>query len=111
MNVQGSGAGCLRLRVLLMASSTPLRGSLGGRDVLSLKLIAGVVVALATWGRWVALDDTAVAVVLALQLLTVPVVLVVSPLISGRHVEIVTAKIWAGAALVLLGSLVLIAVN
>jgi drug/metabolite transporter (DMT)-like permease len=77
-------------------------------DALALKLTAGVVVALATWGRWVALDDVAVAAVLALNLLSVPVVLVVAPLISGRHVEVVTAKIWGGAALVMLGSLLLI---
>jgi drug/metabolite transporter (DMT)-like permease len=77
-------------------------------DALALKLSAGVVVALATWGRWVALDDVDVAVVLALNLLSVPVVLLVAPLISGRHVEIVTAKIWAGAGLVMLGSLLLI---
>jgi drug/metabolite transporter (DMT)-like permease len=77
-------------------------------DALALKLSAGVVVALATWGRWVAIDDVDVAVVLALNLLSVPVVLLVAPLISGRHVEIVTAKIWAGAGLVMLGSLLLI---
>jgi drug/metabolite transporter (DMT)-like permease len=77
-------------------------------DALALKLTAGVVVALATWGRWVALDDVAVAAVLALNLLSVPVVLLVAPLISGRHVEIVTAKIWGGAGLVMLGSLLLI---
>src|SRR5204863_331951 len=50
-----------------------------------------------------------VAVVLALNLLSVPVVLVVAPLISGRHVEIVNARIWAGAGLVIAGSLLLIA--
>ena len=55
-----------------------------------------------------ALDDASVGAVLALQLLSVPVVLVAAPLISGRHVEIVTAKIWAGAALVIVGSLLLI---
>jgi hypothetical protein len=38
----------------------------------------------------------------------VPVVLIVAPIISGRHVEVVTRKIWAGAALVIAGSLLLI---
>lgn len=107
----GMFAAALAYGALLVASATPLRGAFGGREALSLKLTAGVVVALATWGRWVALDDVAVAVVLALQLLTVPVVLVVSPLVSGRQVEVVTAKIWAGAMLVVLGALALIAVN
>ena len=107
----GMFAAALAFGILLALSSTPLRGGLGAREALWLKLIAGVVVALATWGRWVALDDAAVAVVLALQLLTVPVVLVVAPLISGRHIEVVTAKIWLGAALVVLGSLVLIVID
>jgi DME family drug/metabolite transporter len=80
----------------------------GARDALLLKLGAGVVVALATWSRWVALDDAEVAVVLALALLSVPVVLLLAPLISGRHVEVVTGKVWGGAALVMLGSLLLI---
>jgi drug/metabolite transporter (DMT)-like permease len=79
------------------------------RDALALKLVAGVVVALATWGRWLALDDADVAVVLALNLVSVPVVLFVAPIVSGRHVEIVTGRIWAGAGLVIAGSLVLIA--
>ena len=39
-------------------------------------LLAGLLVGLSTWGRWAALDTTAVAVVLALNLLSVPVVLV-----------------------------------
>ena len=80
----------------------------GGRTALNLKLLAGVIAGVATWGRWLALDDAAVGAVLALQLLSVPVVLITAPLISGRHVEIVTAKIWAGAALVIGGSLLLI---
>ena len=107
----GIFAAALAFGALLAVSGTPLRGGLGERDALSLKLTAGVVVGLATWIRWLALDDAAVAVVLALQLLTVPVVLVLSPLISGRHIEVVTAKTWFGAALVVLGSLVLIVVD
>jgi hypothetical protein len=49
-----------------------------------------------------------VAVVLALNLLSIPVVLLVSPLIAGRHAEHVTPRVWAGAALVVAGSLLLI---
>jgi hypothetical protein len=40
----------------------------------------------------------------------VPVVLIGAPLVSGRHVEHVTARVWLGAALVVGGSLLLIAV-
>ncbi len=79
-----------------------------GREALNLKLIAGVIAGFATWGRWLALDDAAVGAVLALQLVSVPVVLIAAPLISGRAVEIVTPKIWVGALLVIAGSLLLI---
>jgi drug/metabolite transporter (DMT)-like permease len=92
--------------VLLPLRSEPIR--LGDLGALELKLLAGLLVGMATWGRWVALDDASVGAVLALQLLSVPVVLVAAPLISGRHVEIVTTKIWAGASLVIGGSLLLI---
>lgn len=75
---------------------------------LSFKLLAGVFVALSTWLRWLALDYTEIAVVLALGLLSVPVVLFLSPLLVGRHVEHVTLQIWVGAALVVGGALVLV---
>jgi len=78
-------------------------------SALPLKLVAGVLVALSTWWRWAALDDAAVGVVLALGLLSVPVVLVLAPIIAGRHVERVTPGLLAGAALVVAGALILIA--
>jgi drug/metabolite transporter (DMT)-like permease len=81
-----------------------------GRHALAVKLLAGLLVGLSTWGRWAALDYTTVAVVLSLNLLSVPVVLVGAPLAAGRHVEHVTGRVWAGAALVVAGSLLLIAV-
>jgi drug/metabolite transporter (DMT)-like permease len=79
-----------------------------GRSALAIKLVAGVLVGLSTWGRWAALDRTTVAVVLALNLLSIPVVLVASPLLAGRHAEHVTRRVWTGAALVVAGSLLLI---
>ena len=79
-----------------------------GRSALALKLVAGVLVGLSTWGRWAALDRTTVAVVLALNLLSIPVVLFASPLVAGRAAERVTGRVWAGAALVVAGSLLLI---
>jgi drug/metabolite transporter, DME family len=105
----GMLSAALAYGALLAITRTPLRLAEQARGALAAKLLAGVIVALATWGRWVALDDTDVAVVLALNLASVPVVLVVAPLLSGRHVEVVTARIWAGAALVISGSLLLIA--
>jgi drug/metabolite transporter (DMT)-like permease len=104
----GMVAAAIAYGVLLALSAQPARLTAGARDALTLKMLAGIVVALATWGRWVALDDADVAVVLALNLISVPVVLVVAPMISGRHIEVVTAKIWGGAALVMAGSVLLI---
>jgi drug/metabolite transporter (DMT)-like permease len=80
----------------------------GSRLSLAFKLLAGLMVGLSVWARWAALDYTSIAVVLALGLLSVPVVLLLSPALMGRHVERVTAQIWLGAALVVVGGLVLV---
>jgi drug/metabolite transporter (DMT)-like permease len=80
------------------------------RRTLGLKLVAALLVAFATWWRWIALDDASVAVVLALGLLSVPVVLFLAPLLVGAHLEQVNARVWAGSALVVGGALTLIAV-
>jgi hypothetical protein len=50
-------------------------------------------------------------VVLALNLLAVPTVLLLAPVIAGRHLERVDARIWLGATLVVAGSLALIAAD
>ena len=90
----------------------PLRRGRAGSairwDALSFKLAAGIFVALSTWARWLSLDYSAVGVVLALGLLSVPVVLLLSPVLMGRHVEQVGTAIWIGAALVVGGSLMLV---
>jgi drug/metabolite transporter, DME family len=81
------------------------------REGVALKLVSGVLVALAIWGRWEALDLADVGVVLALNLLAVPTVLLLAPVIAGRHLEHVDARIWLGAGLVVAGSLILIAAD
>ena len=80
------------------------------RNTLALKAAAAVLVAFATWFRLLALDDADVAVVLAANLVSVPVVLVLAPLLVGRHLEQADARIWAGGALVVGGILALIAI-
>jgi uncharacterized membrane protein len=70
-----------------------------------------VLIAFATWWRWLAIDGADVAVVLALALVSVPIVLFVSPLLVGRHLERVTREVWLGAALVVGGALALIALE
>jgi uncharacterized membrane protein len=99
-----------------MGAGLAARGSLRAvrsiaRETLALKGLAGVIVAVATWFRLIALDEEEVGVVLALNLASVPVVLVLAPLMVGRHLEPVTARVWAGAALVIAGSLALIALT
>lgn len=89
------------------------RQGLGGmaRASFALKIAAAVLLALATWWRLLALDGAAVGVVLALNLLSVPVTLLLAPLVVGRRLEVVTLRLWVGAALVMTGTLSLIAVE
>jgi drug/metabolite transporter (DMT)-like permease len=99
--------------VLAYAIALPLRPEIEGRAIdnwvsLTFKCLAGLMVGLSVWARWAALDYTSIAVVLALSLLSVPIVLLLSPLLMGRHVERVTPQIWLGAALVVVGGLVLV---
>ncbi len=77
------------------------------RDALAFKLLAGLMVGLSTWARWVALGLAPVAVVLAITMVSVPMVIWLSPLVSGRHMERVTAALWAGAGLIVTGALLL----
>ena len=92
------------------------RGSLGAirsiaRNTLALKLFAAVLVAFATWFRLLALDETDVAVVLATNLVGVPITLVLAPLLVGRHLEQADARVWGGGLLVVAGILALIALE
>ena len=92
------------------------RGSLGAirsipRNTLALKLFAAVLVAFATWARLLALDATDVAVVLATNLASVPVTLVLAPIVVGRHLEQAGARVWFGGLLVAAGILTLIAIE
>jgi DME family drug/metabolite transporter len=77
-------------------------------SAVGLKLLAGVLVGVSTWWRWAALEDATVGAVLALSLLSVPVVLFLAPIIAGRHLENVTLGLWIGAGLVVAGALILI---
>jgi drug/metabolite transporter (DMT)-like permease len=92
------------------------RGSLGAirsiaHNTLALKLFAAVLVAFATWFRLLALDETDVAVVLATNLVGVPITLVLAPIMVGRHLEQADARVWLGGLLVVCGVLALIAIE
>ena len=102
----GIGASAAGYAVMLAVSSTAV--TVGKLDTAPYKLAAGILVAVANWFRFIALGQAAVATVLALNMLSVPVVLILAPVVAGRHVERVTLTVWAGSALVMAGALVLI---
>jgi drug/metabolite transporter (DMT)-like permease len=109
VGVVSSAAGFGLLLLLWPGSRERARGL--PRGGLALKMVAGAIVALATWGRWAALDHADIGVVLALNLLSVPAVLILAPLMAGRQSERVTTRVWIGAALVVTGSLLLILIG
>ncbi len=101
--------------VLGYACMTALRGGSIIRQSLhqygqaaAVKVLAGILVALATWARWIALELTSVAVVLSISQISVPMVIVLAPLLVGKGVENVTLRVWSGALLTVSGSLILV---
>jgi drug/metabolite transporter (DMT)-like permease len=76
-------------------------------DSLGFKLTAGILVGLATWSRWVALDLAPVAIVLSLMLISVPITNLIAPLLVERHLERITARVWFGSLLIAGGALIL----
>jgi drug/metabolite transporter (DMT)-like permease len=94
--------------LVLAARRRRLGDRIDSRTAFGFKVVAGLLVGLSTWMRWIALDLTSVAVVLSVNSISVPTVLVLAPLVVGRHHERVTARLWLGSALVVAGSLVLI---
>jgi drug/metabolite transporter (DMT)-like permease len=120
--LEGLDSPLLGVTVGLLAATAALggallaRGSLGAirsiaRNTLTLKLSAAVLVAFATWFRLLALDETDVAVVLATNLVGVPITLVLAPVMVGRHVERADARVWLGGLLVVVGVLAVIAIE
>ncbi len=103
----GMAAATVPYGVLLLADRAPVTWA-DVRADLGLKLLAGTLVAVATWWRWLGLETTSIGIVLALQLLSVPAVLVAAPLIARRGDEVVTTRLALGTGVVLLGALALI---
>jgi len=71
------------------------------------KVLAGLLVGLSTWARWTALGMAPIAIVLAILMISTPVVILISPYIAGKNLEQVTATLWAGAGLTVGGALML----
>ncbi len=103
----GIAFSALAYGVVLLWQRERWRGSEITGDAWTFKLTAGLLVGLSTWVRWIALDLAPVAVVIALTMVSVPLVILLSPLVSGKQVENVTASLWAGAGLILGGALLL----
>ena len=78
------------------------------RRIWLIQLLAGLLIGLGTWARYIAMDLTEIGIVLALGRINTPLVLLLSPLLFGRKKEPVTVKVWVGAGLIILGSLILI---
>jgi uncharacterized membrane protein len=76
-------------------------------DAWFFKILAGILVGISTWMRWIALDLAPVAVVLAISMISTPVVILLSPYVAGKHLERVTVTLWIGAILILGGALLL----
>jgi len=104
----GMLASAIGYGVLLLWRRSQGYRSTSSNEAFVFKIVAGVLVGLSTWWRWIALDLAPVAEVLALSLVSVPLVIVLSPLVSGKQLEQVTAMLWIGAALIVGGALVLI---
>jgi uncharacterized membrane protein len=104
----GVCASALAYGLILLWQRGRWQGSSITGEAWTFKLMAGVLVGLSTWMRWVALDLASVAVVLALTMISAPLVLLLSPLLSGRHLERVTGTLWVGAFLIIGGALLLV---
>lgn len=104
----GMSISALTYGALLLYRREPFFQSAIPRDAMVFQLAAGVFVGLSTWARWIALNLAPVAVVMALGRLNVPVVILLSLLLVGQREEQVTARIWLGATLIVVGSLALI---
>jgi uncharacterized membrane protein len=103
----GMAFSALAYGVTLLFRGASLQRELITPDGIAFQLAASVLVGISTWTRWIALDQAPVGVVLALGRLNVPVVVLLSPLLVGQAAENVTPRVWAGAVLIVAGSLVL----
>ena len=74
------------------------------RQGIFLLFFGGIFLGFGTLSRWIAIDLAPIAIVIGLSGLTVPVVLLLSPLLMGRSSENVTIRLWLGAGLVIIGA-------
>lgn len=104
----GMSMSAIAYGVILLLRRERLNLSEIPRESLYYQLGAGLFVGASTWVRWLALAMAPVAVVLTLGRLNVPVVIILSIILVGQSEEYVTLRVWLGAALVVVGSTLLI---
>lgn len=103
----GIAFSALAYGVVLLWQRERWRGSQITGDAWLFKLLAGLLVGLSTWVRWIALDLAKVAIVIALTMVSVPLVILLSPFVSGKQMENVTLTLWVGTGFILGGALLL----
>lgn len=103
----GAAASALGYGIILLGQRMRGMKLMATNEAWLFKILAGLLVGLSTWMRWIALDLAPVAIVLAITMVSMPLVILLSPFVSGKHLEHVTVTVWAGAALVLGGALLL----
>ncbi|GBD08924.1 hypothetical protein HRbin22_01170 [Candidatus Thermoflexus japonica] len=77
-------------------------------SILGWQIGAAILVALSTWIKWLALQEVPAGITLALGRLSVPLVVILSPLIIGRSLERLTLRLGIGAGLITIGTMLLI---
>ncbi len=103
----GSAVSALVYLVILLFQGKTAFFSTTTTDAWVFKILAGIFVGLSTWARWIALDLAPVPVVLAITMVSTPLVILLSPFVSGKNLERVTISLWVGTALILGGALLL----
>jgi len=87
------------------------RGKLGlataNRGDLGLQVFAGLLTGFSIAANWIAVSLITVAAVLSIGRLAVIVVLILSPIVVGQHLERVTPRIWLGGMFIVGGSILL----
>jgi uncharacterized membrane protein len=87
------------------------RGQLGldraNRGDLGLQVVAGLITGFSIAANWIAISLITVAAVLSIGRLSVLVVLILSPIVVGQHLERVTPRVWLGGAFIVGGSVLL----
>lgn len=68
-----------------------------------LQALAGITVGIAVWTRWASLTFLPVVTVNALNMFTIPIVVIAAPIVLGKRLERTGWKLWLGTVSMLIG--------